>query len=68
MNDGKKIRLAIAARGLTITTFARCIGVSRTAVYSWLSGRLRPRGDRREIIAAILGVSRAWLFDGGRHE
>lgn len=61
-----RIRTARLRAGLTQTSLAERLGVSRTAVVNWESGanRARPSGERLEEICRITDVAWEWLATG----
>jgi transcriptional regulator with XRE-family HTH domain len=72
-NDGKdepdglvggRIRTARRARGMTQEGLAVAIGVSRSAVAQWETGRAGQLRGNLARIGAALGVSAAYLMEG----
>lgn len=61
-----RIRTARLRAGMTQTTLAQHLGVSRTAVVNWESGsnRARPSGERLEDICRLTGMAWEWLATG----
>lgn len=62
---GTRIREARRARGMTQGDLAAAVGVSRSAVAQWETGRAGQLRGNLSRIAAALGVSAAHLMDGG---
>jgi transcriptional regulator with XRE-family HTH domain len=42
----------------------KLFGVTPQAVYKWLTGSALPSSSRAPHVAEVLGVRKAWLFDG----
>jgi transcriptional regulator with XRE-family HTH domain len=61
---GARIRAARIAAGLTQEGLARAVGVSRSAVAQWETGRAGQVGANLARLAAALGVSAAHLLSG----
>ena len=57
-----RLREARTKAGLTQAGLAEALGVSRSAVAQWETGRA---GQIRANLAAALGVSATWLLEGG---
>jgi transcriptional regulator with XRE-family HTH domain len=73
MNDqdvmiGIRIREARQAAGLTQAQLAELVGVSRSAVAQWETGRTGQVGTNLTRIAACLGVPAGHLLEGSRTE
>ncbi len=62
---GARIRAAREARGLTQGGLAKLVGVSRSAVAQWETGRSGQVGGNLAAIAQSLGVSVEHLLLGG---
>jgi transcriptional regulator with XRE-family HTH domain len=68
MSPAKSTELAafIAARrrerGLSLRQVAESMGVSKSNIYYWESGKVRPKAGALEKLADVLGVSAADLF------
>lgn len=62
---GMRIREARRAAGLTQEDLARSVGVSRSAVAQWETGRSGQVGGNLARIAAVLRVSVEHLLTGG---
>ena len=59
-----RIRAARRAQGLTQDQLARAVGVTRSAVAQWETGRAGQVGSNLARIATALGVSAAHLLSG----
>ena len=62
---GARIAAARRAAGLTQQALAEAVGVTRSAVAQWETGRAGQLRGNLARIAATLGVSAAFLFEGG---
>ena len=62
---GKRVRHARVSVGMTQDELGRQVGVSDAAINQYEAGRNLPRLKRLEAIAGVLGVTTAWLLDGG---
>lgn len=60
---GKRLRVAMAERGVGPGQLARDVGVSNVTVSRWLAGEL-PSHDNLERIAHVLRFHRNWLESG----
>jgi len=63
MSIGKRIRECREGR-MTQSQLATAMGVSRTQVHKWESGRDQPSGDRLPKLAKLFDVSIEWLLEG----
>lgn len=63
-HSGQRIRAARIARGITQQNLAEAIGVSRSAVAQWETGRAGQLGSNLSRIAAVLGVPAGQLLEG----
>ncbi len=61
---GARIRAARLAQGLTQDQLARAVGVTRSAVAQWETGRAGQVGGNLARIARFLGTSAAYLLTG----
>ena len=61
---GARIRAARLAQGLTQDQLARAVGVTRSAVAQWETGRAGQVGGNLARIARVLGSSAAFLLSG----
>lgn len=59
-----RIRNTRKDKGLTQGDVADALNISAAAVGSWESGRAKPRIDKLNELASLLGVSPHWLLDG----
>ncbi len=59
-----RIRTARLAQGLTQDQLARTVGVTRSAVAQWETGRAGQVGSNLARIARVLGTSAAYLLSG----
>jgi len=62
----KRFRLARQRLGLKPTAMATRLEITRQTLGNWERGVVMPRNHRRSGVAAMLGVSQEWLFDGAR--
>jgi RNA polymerase primary sigma factor len=60
----RRLRLAIARKGLTQQQLAEELGVSQAAVSQWTTGRKEPGRENLSRIARALGATRDWLAYG----
>lgn len=61
---GARIRSARLAQGLTQDQLARAVGVTRSAVAQWETGRAGQVGGNLARIGRVLGTSAAYLLNG----
>jgi transcriptional regulator with XRE-family HTH domain len=61
--DGRRLRAARRAAGLTQLQLSELVGVHETAVTNWERGERVPRVDRLRVLAAALKVRPADLTD-----
>lgn len=61
---GARIRTARLAQGLTQDQLARAVGVTRSAVAQWETGRAGQIGGNLTRVARVLGTSAAYLLTG----
>jgi transcriptional regulator with XRE-family HTH domain len=59
--DEQRIREAMAAKGLDITSLAELIERRREALSRVVSGKAIPRASTLELLATVLDVSMDWL-------
>ena len=64
LGSGARIKLARQAAGLTQDGLAAAVGVSRSAVAQWETERSGQVGANLARVAALLGVSPAYLLTG----
>jgi len=64
MNENQRIKLLIQTLGLSQAEFARKLGVSRSLISEYLSGRKRPPDRILRLISHTFGVSYEWLKYG----
>lgn len=57
----RRLSVAMEARGFTIYTLAREIGITHNCFYGYLEGRRMPRLDYALAISGALGVSLDWM-------
>jgi transcriptional regulator with XRE-family HTH domain len=53
---GVKLRRLRKERGLSLTDFADKVGVSRPTVWSWETGKTKPRRQKLDAVAATLNL------------
>lgn len=62
-----ELQRARAAKGLTISALANCLGVDRQSIYNWEKGRTKPKRLARRVLAATFLVSEetvdSWFAD-----
>ena len=61
---GPRLRIARENANLSEEELAGRLGVMVRTVKGWESGRSRPRANRLQMLAGILGVSLSWLLEG----
>lgn len=59
---GERIRYAREAKGLSQSDIARHFGISRISVLNWEHDDTRPKVERIQKLAEVLGVSEEWLL------
>ena len=64
MNFGDRLRGLRERAGLTQEEVATALGLTRPAVGRWETGRSRPRLDKLEQLAGILGTTAYYLLNG----
>ena len=64
MNLGDRIRDLRVARGMTQDDLAQMLDLTRPAVGRWESGRSKPRLDKLEQLAGVLGTTSYYLLNG----
>ncbi len=60
--DSKLIKKSLKERKINQTKFAEYLGVSRSAVSHYLSGRVNPTGDKIQKISEMLGIPESELY------
>lgn len=58
----KRLNEAMEAKGISQSTLASRVGVSRSVVHGWVHGDFVPKTDKLHRIALVLNVSEAWLM------
>lgn len=61
---GERIRVAVKAKGISISKLAAEIGVARTAVYKWIHEETKPEDENIEALAQLLGADAEYLATG----
>lgn len=64
---GKTIRQLRQEQQISLVAFAKMLGVSRPTVWSWESGRTRPRSKTIVEVACALGVAEGALSGSNHH-
>lgn len=59
---GESLKAFRSARGFTMDTFAREMGVSVATVSRWEGGKMAPKDDNKVEIANLLGVDVRTIF------
>jgi transcriptional regulator with XRE-family HTH domain len=57
-------RIKEVLKGQNVAALARAMGVSRTAIYDWSTGRSTPDVGRIALFAQLLDLSVSWLITG----
>ena len=57
-------RIRESLRGENVAALARAMGVSRTSIYDWSTGKSMPDVERVAWLAGLLGLSVSWLITG----
>ena len=57
----ERLKIALKNKGMKQTVLAYRIGVDRSYISNYLSGKYKPSADTHNKIAEILGVSSTWL-------
>lgn len=60
---GDRLRFMLRSRGLSVSSLAQSVGVSRQAVYGWMK-RGTISAEYLEPISTVLGVTSQWLMFG----
>jgi transcriptional regulator with XRE-family HTH domain len=61
-----RMRKALRQSGISVQEIAAYLDVSRTAVSSWINGRIQPSTQTLRLWAMQTGVSFEWLTEGVR--
>lgn len=61
---GERIKLAVKSSDMSVTTFAREMGVSRQIVYDWFDGSYRLRVDTLWRVANLFALDVSWFLKG----
>ena len=61
---GPRLRIARENADLSQEELAGRVGVMVRTVKAWESGKSKPRANRLQMLAGILGVSLSWLLEG----
>ena len=64
----ERLKIALQKKGMKQTILAYRIGVDRSYISNYLSGKYKPSADTHNKIAEVLGVSSAWLSGYFGHE
>lgn len=59
-----RIKEIMAAKGISQAELVRRTGIRASSISDWLSGKYTPKQDKIDLMAAVLGVSPAWLMYG----
>ena len=57
----KRLRIALDRKGIKQSVLAYRVGVDRSYISNYLSGKYKPSAEIHNKIAEVLGVSSAWL-------
>ena len=58
----ERLKRAMFLKGVRKTDLAASVGIDRSKISSYISGRYKPNGETLSKIAAALGVTPAWLL------
>jgi len=61
---GNRITEARRLKGYTIKEAARRMSVTEKTFKKWESGKSKPRANKIQMLAGVLGVSLLWILDG----
>lgn len=61
----RRLRISMDYVRMSDAALGRAVGVSRSAVSNWTSGKCHPSERRTELIAQALGIPAEWLAAGG---
>lgn len=61
---GKRISETRKKRGFTVQDLALQTGVTDKTVKSWENGKNKPRANKMQMLAGILGTPLLWLLEG----
>ena len=64
MNENQRLKMLIQTLGISQAEFARRLGVSRSLISEYLSGRKRIPDKTLRLISQTFGVSYEWLKEG----
>lgn len=62
---GKRLKIAMQGMGLTQQELAGLVGVSKSSISQYISGRVMPGADKLEALANAVGVRVEFLTGGG---
>ena len=58
----ERLKRAMFLKGVRKTDLAASVGIDRSKISSYISGRYKPNGETLSKIASALGVTPAWLL------
>ena len=61
---GNRIAEARTLKGYTIKEAARRMSVTEKTFKKWEGGKSKPRANKVQMLAGVLGVSLLWILDG----
>ena len=65
---GQRIERARTAAGLSMDDVGKGLGIRRTTIQKWESGKLLPRSNNLQKLSGLLNVSLVWLLSGNAPE
>ncbi len=63
---GERLKNAREASGMSQDSLASRLGVKRSTVEKWESGKMHPRANRLQTLASLLNVPLMWLLAGSQ--
>jgi transcriptional regulator with XRE-family HTH domain len=65
---GDRVVAAREHAGMSVSDFAKRLGVKKTTIENWEDDQSEPRANKLQMISGILGVSVIWLLTGEGEE